>query len=54
MKNVLPLSIKERQFDLSNFGISTPADYTGIDLFNFKPGSYHSKSKRKNNINHKM
>lgn len=43
MKNkILPLSTTERQFDLANFGLSIPPDYTGADLFNFKPGSYHN------------
>jgi hypothetical protein len=47
---ILPLSSNERQFDLTNFGLSIPNDYTGMDLFNFKSGSYHNNHlKYKNN-----
>jgi len=50
-KAILPLSTTERQFDLTNFGMSIPPDYTGADLFNFKPGSYHNNHlKSKSNV----
>jgi hypothetical protein len=44
-KTLLPLSRQEREFDQTNFGLSIPADYTGADPFDFKAGSYHTKSK---------
>ncbi len=44
-KTLLPLSRQEREFELTNYGLSIPSDYTGVDLFDFKPGSYHKKSK---------
>jgi len=48
---ILPLSTTEREFDLTNFGLSIPPDYTGADLFNFKPGSYHNNHlKSKSNV----
>jgi len=55
----MQLSSKERQFDLTNFGLSIPKDYTGIDLFNFKAGSYHnnnlkSKTKKVRKIGNSM
>ena len=55
MNNIkLPLSQVERNFDLNNFGISTPPDYKDFDIFDFKQGSYHSKNKKKYNINHNV
>jgi hypothetical protein len=44
-KTLLPLSRREREFELTNYGLSIPADYTGVDPFDFKAGSYHQKSK---------
>ena len=44
-KTILPLSRQEREFELTNYGLSIPADYTGVDPFDFKAGSYHKKSK---------
>ena len=49
-KAILTLSRKEREFDQTNYGLSIPSDYTGADLFDFKPGSYHNNHlKSKNN-----
>ena len=49
MPKILPLSRQERDFELINYGLSIPADYTGIDLFDFKPGSYHNSHLKSKN-----
>ncbi len=48
-KAILPLSRQERDFELTNYGLSIPVDYTGADPFGFKPGSYHNNHLKSKN-----